>query len=439
VSTAAGGGAIDAAALSVSSTGSGSGISLSDAGNAVGSVTLGATGNIVFTDSPGFTETGINATGSASLTAIGGGINGSGGAITVSDLRVTAAGPIGLTAASNNVSGTVGLTTTAGDIQFSDAAAFTVVGVSGPLDVTLQASGLTLAGGITAGQNASLASGGALAIAGNGGAITAGGNVLVTASNGPLALTGNIPITAASGTGDVILESAGGGISQAGVLDPHAGIVAVDTTGLGAATIAAQLAGRTPSASLIDLFPPSGAQTAAMSFGDLEAPGSVLLLIADRGTIGGSVNVAALGISGTLGSAALSGAIGGNDRAQAALLGVIVPGSSADYLFNGCIIGATACTGTPPPPQPPAPTEVASETPPVIVSPPSVVETTATAPPTVDNAQSLVSVQLAPVSEIDALTGQPVDPDAPVIDIFDEERLCHREVRPKELPPEACQ
>jgi len=88
----------------------------------------------------------------------------------------------------------------------------------------------------------------------------------------------------------------------------------------------------------------------------------------------------------------------------AALLGVRAPGPDPTYRFNDCIIGASTCF--------------------VTAAGPSLAFLI-TQPQTASETQALsVSPNLLIQPEIVKGVRQSEDPDAPVINIFDEERLC---------------
>jgi hypothetical protein len=76
---------------------------------------------------------------------------------------------------------------------------------------------------------------------------------------------------------------------------------------------------------------------------NLDAPEMALTLDLSSGTATGQLNVASLQIDATGGSAALSGSVGTQSGAGAATIARIVPSVSADYMLNGCTIGAVNC------------------------------------------------------------------------------------------------
>ncbi len=96
----------------------------------------------------------------------------------------------------------------------------------------------------------------------------------------------------------------------------------------------------------------------------LSAGGSPLFLLIDGGTATGEVQAGRIGVHALPGSTTLSGGLSvdltgtldGRDDGTAAQLGRTTAGPTTGqdrYLFNGCVIGATACTLGPPAPPPP--------------------------------------------------------------------------------------
>src|SRR5262249_27097434 len=163
-------------------------------------------------------------------------------------------------------------------------------------------------------------------------------------------------------------------------------------------------------------------------FGNLQAPSSIVLLIAGSGAISGNIDAAQLGISGIGGSANITGTIGGNSTQSAAQLAVIDPGISNQYLFNTCTIGAVGCglfVDINP--------ITASD---ILTARPQIIEDIVAA--TSQRTQSEIDILLSRPREFDRYTGRPQDEDliAPLINVFDEERLCEELRR---TSPEAAQ
>jgi hypothetical protein len=161
-----------------------------------------------------------------------------------------------------------------------------------------------------------------------------------------------------------------------------------------------------------------------MQFANLSAPNSVVLLFADQGTVTGTMSVAQLGLSGTRGSANLQGSINGVTGPTAALFGFREPGPEATYLFNDCIIAAATC---------------------VVIPGALATQFLVTQPQTASELEILTMLpNLA--AQVDIITPQAVrgarqsqDPDAPVINIFDEERLCDETAESSQQTRERCQ
>jgi hypothetical protein len=199
------------------------------------------------------------------------------------------------------------------------------------------------------------------------------GNDIVVATNGPFDQTGNLTITGP----DFI----------------------VGTTGKWDAPTLAGFFPQAPKAGDInnDVFKPEGKGANINFDGKLSAPNSTLFLLADKGTISGGSNgnpqifVKQLGVSGQGDLAALFGEIDGNGQSTAALQGRINPFTQNEYKFNDCAIGSPTC----------------------IVLP------------------TFTPIQPQAISEVDILFARPAeeDVDAPLINIFDEERLCEQLLR----------
>jgi hypothetical protein len=142
-------------------------------------------------------------------------------------------------------------------------------------------------------------------------------------------------------------------------------------------------------------FTPNGNSSNPIKFGGtLAANNSIVLLLANKGAItGGSsgsptIDVKALGVSGTGNLASLFGSIGGSATTAAAANGRINPAPDNNYRFNDCVIGSVTC----------------------IVLP------------------GLTPIQPQAASQVDVLVARPAeeDIDAPLINIFDEEHLCEQ-------------
>jgi hypothetical protein len=248
-------------------------------------------------------------------------------------------------------------------------------------------------------------------IPGQSGIAATTGDVLIETSDSgqPLTLAANLA------AGGRILLDAAGGFAQLGAVTVTAPVFAVDNTGDGIATLLAAIPSTSIGAAAIAFLPPSSADN-PMQFADLVAPSSAVLMFAGRGAVGGAMTVRQLGLSGTGGSADLFGSIAGVGGPTAALLGLRNPGPEATYLFNDCIIASAFCTAQP-------------------------VSTVAQQPTTVLTALIPLPVLTATVDFITPETvpgRQPPNPDEPVINIFDEERLCAESTNPSQPEKERC-
>ena len=328
-------------------------------------------------------------------------------------------------------------------------------------DVTLKtlAGPLSLTGpiGVSAGRDISITAGGAIEILGPTStlslSLSAGRDILLTSGFGPqnsggVSLGGTIAMKA--GEPDIVI-AADGPFQQSGTMNVLAAdYVMIDTTGTTAQqrladltqAIAAAGVQNTPDAVVITnpVFNPTGASANPITFaGTLNAPDFGLAgdrqSRPDHGRIQrqpGDLRRRAGRVRCRIASAAVR--LGRRNSAQsAANSAVINPLTDPAYLLNGCIIGSVACAVPTPPEPPPAPpslvvinllllTQGA-----ILVSIPS------------DTADALLRPQ--PVSDVDILVARPAedDPDTPLINIFDEERLCELLLRTNpELAREVC-
>jgi filamentous hemagglutinin family protein len=366
-------------------------------GSLSGVTTAGGNVDIATTTSGDLTlARNINANGgSVALVAAGNAVEG-GGTVTASNLIVDAAGNVffGITetvgtvvlGAANDVgtlSGSAG-----GIFGFLNGPALTIGAVPATLDV--------------AGQSGIAAS-----------AAATGDALIETRDPGqPLTLAANI-----TAGGRVLVDTAGG-FAQLGAVSVTTPVLAVDTTGDGIARLVAAVPSPSVDAVAIGALPPA-ATSNAMQFADLVAPNSVVLLAAGGGAVGGTMTVGELGLSGTGGSADLSGAIAGVAGPTAALLGLRNPGLEAAYLFNDCIIAAAFCVSQPPG----GGLVVPQQTPDAL---------TALIPlPVLTETVNFITPETVQGK-------QPANPDEPVINIFDEERLCAQTANPSLPSKERC-
>jgi hypothetical protein len=234
-----------------------------------------------------------------------------------------------------------------------------------------------------------------------------GGDVLIQVNNvgQPLTLAGNINVTAG---GRVILDTAGG-FSQTGTATVNAPVLAIDTTGSGVNTLLGFITSPSVNASVVSNLPPAGKTSNPIQFGNLSAPSAVVLLFADQGSVSGPIQAGQLGLSGTGSLADLQGSINGVSGPTAALLGVRAPGPDPTYLFNDCIIAASTCVVIPP-----------NQLPTFLVTQPQAASEIQALSVSPNLSAQFVLIEPQVVKGV----RQSEDPDAPVINIFDEERLC---------------
>ena len=302
----------------------------------------------------------------AALVAATGNLTETGGATIAAKGLIADAGA-GVAAGNGNMVGTLTGTAKGGSFSFTNGQALTVGNVGTIVDVFQQP-------GVTATQD-----------------------VALTTTSGALSVTGTVGLTAGS---NIILAS-NGAFNQSGTLAITSPDLVIDTTGATASALltAFQGVGGITSAAVITnpVFKPSGNSNPIKFGGTLTANSSIVLLLANGGAItGGSasnpaINVGQLGVSGTGGSAALFGCIGTSCTTVAAEKGRINPASDNNYRFNDCAIGSVTC---------------------IVFQP-------------------LTFIQPQAAREIDVLVARPAeeDIDAPLINIFDEERVCEELLR----------
>ena len=228
--------------------------------------------------------------------------------------------------------------------------------------------------------------------------VQAGGDVLIQTNNAgqPLTLSGNV----AAG-GRVVFDSAGP-FRQTGVVTVDAPVLVIDTTADGVAAVLNIVNSTNVDATIVAQFP-TATTTNAIQLDNLIAPNAVTFLVAGLGPVSGQLQVKQLGVSGLQpGNANLTGSVGGIGGPGAGATAVPSPRPQNQYLLNNCVIGSPNCILLPP----------------------------------------VVPVQPQPVNDVDvstlfrhAFAGSPQseDPDAPLINVYDEERLCNP--RP-DAPPE---
>jgi hypothetical protein len=284
---------------------------------------------------------------------------------------------------------------------------------------------------------------------------TTAGDVLVQTNNvgQSLTLAGNI-----TAGGRAIFDTAGAFV-QTGNVTVTAPVLAIDTTGSGVNTLLGFITSPSVSPSVISNLPPAGKTSNPVQFANLSAPNSVVLLFADQGAVTGTMQVAQLGLSGLGSNANLQGSINGVTGPDAALRGLRNPGPEAAYLFNDCIIAAGSCAApmematpgmimqqpgvTPAPEVTQQPVVMVS---PVVTAAPVIpIEFLVTQPQTAGELEILtvlpnLSAQIVLITpEVVRGVRQSEDPDAPVINVFDEERLCDETAQSSQPARERCQ
>ena len=392
---------------------------------------------------------GATLTGTNQLVTLASFTNTGSGALTIANNRsLTTTGPL-------SSAGDVSLTTSVGALTIGSD----ITAASGDVTLKTLAGPLSLTGpiGVSAGRDISITAGGAIEILGPTStlslSLSAGRDILLTSGFGPqnsggVSLGGTIAMKA--GEPDIVI-AADGPFQQSGTMNVLAAdYVMIDTTGTTAQqrladltqAIAAAGVQNTPNAVVITnpVFNPTGASANPITFaGTLNAPDSVLLVIANQGPItgGSSANpaivVGGLGVSGAGSQAQLFGSVAGNSAQSAANSAVINPLTDPAYLLNGCIIGSVACAVPTPPEPPPAPPSL------VVINSLLLTQGAILVSIPSDTADALLRPQ--PASEVDILVARPAedDPDTPLINIFDEERLCELLLRTNpELAREVC-
>jgi hypothetical protein len=311
-------------------------ITLTNAGNVLlGAVTLQTAGNASLTNDVSTTlasaslggtltvtvEAGNltlagNVTASKATLNAAGTVNQTGGIITASNLSGSSVGGASFTKANqvasfgsfNNAGG--------GDLTFVDAVSFSTTG-------TLNSSGnLFLTGpGINLGSNANA------------------GGIISVASSGTLTTNGSLEM------GATLIKLGGTTFMQTGTLTiaPGTPVFEIETgSGLTQANLGCNEC-RIPQD--VVTFANIGNQSAfgPISFQNLSAPQTNVLIWAGAGTVSGNINVKGLGISGTGGAAALTGTVGGVTSIAAANLAIKGPKPDNAYRINDCAIGTPNC------------------------------------------------------------------------------------------------
>jgi hypothetical protein len=338
----------------------------------------------------------------AALIASAGNARETGGTVTAAGLIVDATGDVSF-----------GITRTGSAVAFGNANAVgTLAGTAGGSFGFLNGPALTVGTVPSVSDVASLS--------GISASASTAGDVLIQTNNvgQQLTLAGNI-----TAGGRAIFDTAGA-FTQTGTTTVTAPVLAIDTSGVGVNTLLGFITSSSISPGVISNLPPAGKSSNPMQFANLSAPNSVALLFADQGTVTGTMSVALLGLSGTGGSANLQGSINGVTGPTAALLGFREPGPEATYLFNDCIIAAATC---------------------VVIATSQPTQFLVTQPQAASQFEILtmlpnLSAQVVLITpEVVRGVRQSEDPDAPVINVFDEERLCDETAKLSQPLGERCQ
>jgi filamentous hemagglutinin family protein len=334
--------------------------------------------------------------GIAALISAGSAFETGGAIVAASGLIVDAAGDVAFGIAETGGTATLGSVNDVGTLAGSAG------GVFGFLNGPALTIGTVPAGADVAGQSGIAAS------------AASGGDILVQTTDpaAPLSLAGNL-----TAGGRTILDTAGA-FAQTGTVSVTDPVFAVDTTGSGVPRLLAIVTAPIAGAGAVAGLPPAGITSNPLRFGGLSAAHSTVLLFADRGMLAGTMAVAGLGLSGTGSSASLFGSIAGNSGPTAALLGVRDPGPEPTYLFNDCIIAGTSCFVQP----------TAFR----VVPPQPALEISALIP-----LPDLAAILDFITPEAVQIRQEP-NPEAPVINIYDEERLCDETGTSSEAARERC-
>jgi len=342
--------------------------------------------NALLSDTSGITLAGNLTATSLDLTTNAGGVNQTGGVLTLGTLTSVngIVGGASFTSAGNSIA-TLGATTvSAGNLVLTDAANLTVAGPLVAPNTTITSAGsIALPGTITTGTFDVMAGGtivrpdsaGAFTVAlltgnaqtlanfGTAAAVTTLGSFLVTSGtleldNGqPLSITG--PLTA-----DYIAITATGQLNITGTVTTlglplatqeasvtpvppgsyfavrapvDGGTAIINQTG----TLLIQPPANDPTATVRFNLPSNGG---SIDFANLVAPqADILLYTQNGGIVTGAVNIGSLTVIGTNGSASLTGVVANTTGPEAARLANIKPNPMTEYRFNSCPIGTVNC------------------------------------------------------------------------------------------------
>ena len=321
----------DAGAMTVAASTLAGGVFLSNSSPAAS----GATVTVGQVSTPAFFATpliaGVSSAGGGNVTLVNAGGTSTGGAIMLADPLTLSASTGALTlAASGPISQTNG--TISADLLSVTAGGAVSLPMSNAISNLGQVT-LTGAGDFVLQDTSSLA------LVGN--ATVPSGAIAIATSN-TMTVPGGITYSA---SGHVALGSAG--FDETGSFTiTGAPAVVIDATGLTATALDAITI---TSSSDVNALP-LGSGTAGspvITFGDLNAAGSALLISVDNSNVTGTVMVAELGVTGFADTIDLFGSIAGVTSQFAAILGVRAQGPDNADRFNACAIGSPSCVAQP--------------------------------------------------------------------------------------------
>jgi hypothetical protein len=251
------------------------------------------------------------------LLDVSGTISESGGVLATNQLSGSSVGGANFNG-TNQVTSFGGFANTgSGDLNFVDAISFETTGnLSTPGNLFLNGPGINLAGNAAASGEISIASTSDLTSSAN---LELGAGTRIKLGGTSFTQSGTLTITTAT----PILEIITGSGFTAGNLGCDQCQVASDIS------------------LLAEKADPNA--IGAVTFANLNAPGSEVLISAGTGTIGGAINVKGLGLAGSGSIASLQGTIDGVTGAAAAQRAVKAPRPDNSYRLNDCAIGSANC------------------------------------------------------------------------------------------------
>ena len=274
---------------------------------------------------------------------------------------LTVAGPVSAGTATLASSGTIGFTGPLAVTALDVVAGGSVIQSAGTITAqTLAGSavGSAIFGPDAPGPVANIGTLAAFSVTGANG----GTGTLSVASAQALEVDGPVSAAALALSAPGTLSFAGGTISTSlGTFSVGAGSNGLLLLQTGTTTFGS-VAGGSATPSLLFELPGDG----QMQFANLVAPTSSVALDTGSGIAAGTVNVGALLVLGSGGSATLTGTVTGQAGPNAAVLAGILPAVNTNYTLNGCVIAAANCgmiiqPVQPSQPNPPAP-DLGSET-----------------------------------------------------------------------------